>query len=425
MNNAPLAERMRPKTLNDYLGQRHLVGNEAVLRGLIEKGMVPSMILWGAPGIGKTTLANIIAETTDRPFFTLSAINSGVKEVREVIQKAKKQDMFSGKNPILFIDEIHRFSKSQQDSLLGAVESGTITLIGATTENPSFEVISALLSRCQVYTLEPLSKEDLLGLLERACKEDDWLKQKRIVWQEHQMLLQLSGGDARKLLNLFELVVQQQADEEVIISNEKVKQIAQQNIAQYDKDGEQHYDIISAFIKSIRGSDPNAGVYWLARMIEGGEDPKFIARRLLILASEDIGNANPTALVIANNCFQAVQVIGNPESRIILSQCVTYLASSPKSNAAYMAINQAQAEVKESGNLSVPLHLRNAPTKLMKELGYGKSYSYSHDYPQNFKAQEYMPEELSGKSFYEPQDNSREKQLRERLKVLWNGKYKY
>ena len=425
MNNAPLAERMRPKTLNDYLGQRHLVGNEAVLRGLIEKGMVPSMILWGAPGIGKTTLANIIAETTDRPFFTLSAINSGVKEVREVIQKAKKQDMFSGKNPILFIDEIHRFSKSQQDSLLGAVESGTITLIGATTENPSFEVISALLSRCQVYTLEPLSKEDLLGLLERATQEDQWLKEKKIVWQEDQMLLQLSGGDARKLLNLFELVVQQQADEEVIISNEKVKQIAQQNIAQYDKDGEQHYDIISAFIKSIRGSDPNAGVYWLARMIEGGEDPKFIARRLLILASEDIGNANPTALVIANNCFQAVQVIGNPESRIILSQCVTYLASSPKSNAAYMAINQAQAEVKESGNLSVPLHLRNAPTKLMKELGYGKSYAYSHDYANNFKAQEYMPDELAGKSFYVPQENSREKQMRERLKGLWKGKYKY
>ncbi|MEQ8909932.1 MAG: replication-associated recombination protein A [Vicingaceae bacterium] len=421
----PLAERMRPKNLDEYLGQKHLVGKGAVLRGLIEKGMVPSMILWGGPGIGKTTLANIIANTTDRPFFTLSAINSGVKDVREVIQKAKKQDMFSGKNPILFIDEIHRFSKSQQDSLLGAVESGTITLIGATTENPSFEVISALLSRCQVYTLEPLSKDDLLGLLKRSLEFDSQLKTKEIEIKENQALLQFSGGDARKLLNLFELVVQQMGDEKAIITNEKVKQIAQQNIAQYDKDGEQHYDVISAFIKSIRGSDPNAGVYWLARMIEGGEDAKFIARRLLILASEDIGNANPTALVIANNCFQAVQVIGWPESRIILSQCVTYLATSAKSNAAYLAINEAQAEVKESGNLGVPLPLRNAPTKLMKEIGYGSGYQYSHDFPNNFKAQEFLPEEISGKTFYKPQDNQREKQLKERLKALWSEKYGY
>jgi putative ATPase len=422
---APLAERMRPKNLDEYLGQEHLVGKAAVLRSLIEKSMVPSMILWGAPGIGKTTLANIIANTTDRPFYTLSAINSGVKEVREVIQKAKKQDMFSGKNPILFIDEIHRFSKSQQDSLLGAVESGTITLIGATTENPSFEVISALLSRCQVYVLEPLSKDDLLGLINRALKEDRQLSQQKVELKEYQALLQLSGGDARKLLNLLELVIQQAEGDKAVITNESVKQIAQQNIAQYDKDGEQHYDIISAFIKSIRGSDPNAAVYWLARMIEGGEEPKFIARRLLILASEDIGNANPTALVIANNTFHAVQVLGWPESRITLAQCVTYLASSAKSNAAYMAINQAQAMVKEQGSLGVPLPLRNAPTKLMKEIGYGKEYKYSHDYPGNFAPQEYMPEELSGHKFYEPQQNAREQQMRERLRQLWKEKYGY
>lgn len=370
--NTPLAERMRPKSLDDYVGQKKLVGKGAVLRSLIEKGMVPSMILWGSPGIGKTTLANIIAHTTDRPFYTLSAINSGVKDVRDVIDKAKKQQFFGTNNPILFIDEIHRFSKSQQDSLLGAVENGTITLIGATTENPSFEVISALLSRCQVYTLEPLGKDELLGLVSDAIKKDALLKNKKIVLKETHALLQLSGGDARKLLNLLELVVNNQNDDSIVIDNETVKSIAQQNLAKYDKDGEQHYDIISAFIKSIRGSDPNAGVYWLARMIEGGEDAKFIARRLLILAAEDIGNANPTALVIANNCFQAVNVIGWPESRIILAQCVTYLAASPKSNAAYMAINHAQAEVKESGNLSVPLALRNAPTKLMKEIGYGK-----------------------------------------------------
>lgn len=422
--NIPLAERMRPKTLKDYIGQKHLVGEGAILRSLIEKEMVPSMILWGSPGIGKTTLAQIIANTVKRPFFTLSAINSGVKDVREVIEKAKKQQFFGTNNPILFIDEIHRFSKSQQDSLLGAVENGTITLIGATTENPSFEVISALLSRCQVYTLEPLSKEELLQLVEDAIEKDEFLSKRNIQIEESDMLLRLSGGDARKLLNLLDLVANNQQGD-VIINNEKVKSIAQQNIAQYDKDGEQHYDIISAFIKSIRGSDPNAGVYWLARMIEGGEDPKFIARRLIILAAEDIGNANPTALVIANNCFQAINVVGWPESRIILSQCVTYLASSPKSNAAYMAINNAQAEVRNSGNLSVPLHLRNAPTKLMKELDYGKDYKYSHDYPNNFAFQEFLPESVENKQFYSPGNNARENEMRKRLKALWQEKYGY
>lgn len=425
ISNTPLAERMRPKSLNEYVGQQHLVGENAVLRSLIEKGIIPSIIFWGAPGIGKTTLANIIANTTDRPFYTLSAINSGVKEVREVIEKAKSQQFFGTNNPILFIDEIHRFSKSQQDSLLGAVESGTITLIGATTENPSFEVISALLSRCQVYTLEPLNKEELMGLINHALKEDSVLKNKKVKIKEQHALLQFSGGDARKLLNLLELVVNNFPEDSIVITDEAVKSIAQQNIAIYDKDGEQHYDIISAFIKSIRGSDPNAGVYWLARMIEGGEDPKFIARRLLILASEDIGNANPTALVIANNCFQAVNVIGWPESRIILSQCVTYLASSPKSNAAYVAIKQAQAEVKESGNLAVPLALRNAPTKLMKQIGYGKEYQYAHDYPNNFIQQEYLPEKITSKKFYDPGNNSRENELRKRLKALWNTKYNY
>jgi putative ATPase len=424
MTNAPLAERMRPKSLDDYVGQKQLIGEGTVLRKLIEKGQIPSMILWGPPGTGKTTLAKIIANYTDRPFYTLSAINSGVKDVREVIQKAKSQQFFGTNNPLLFIDEIHRFSKSQQDSLLGAVEDGTITLIGATTENPSFEVISALLSRSQVYILESLGKDDLLDLLDRAIKNDEKLKERKIKIAEEGALLQLSGGDARKLLNLFELVIDQH-EGEVKITNQMVKEVAKQSMARYDKDGEQHYDIISAFIKSIRGSDPNAGVYWLARMIEGGEDPKFIARRLLILAAEDIGNANPTALVIANNCFQAVNVIGPPEARIILSQCVTYLASSPKSNAAYMAINQAQAEVKESGNLSVPLHLRNAPTKLMKEVGYGGEYKYAHDYPNNFVQQEFMPEELSGKKFYEPGVNARENELRKRLQVFWQEKYGY
>ncbi|KAA3648565.1 MAG: replication-associated recombination protein A [Bacteroidetes bacterium] len=425
MSNKPLAERMRPKNLDEYVGQKHLVGEGTALRKLIEKGMVPSMILWGSPGIGKTTLANIIANTTDRPFFTLSAINSGVKDVREIIQNAKKQQFFASQNPILFIDEIHRFSKSQQDSLLGAVEDGTITLIGATTENPSFEVISALLSRCQVYTLEPLNKEELLGLVHHALKQDEVLSKKKVQLKEFHALLQLSGGDARKLLNLLDLVISNQASEKVVITDENVKQIAQQNIAKYDKDGEQHYDIISAFIKSIRGSDPNAGVYWLARMIEGGEDPKFIARRLLILASEDIGNANPTAIVMANNCFQAVNVIGWPESRIILSQCVTYLASSPKSNAAYMAINRAQEEVRKSGNLNVPLALRNAPTKLMKEIGYGKEYKYAHDFPNNFFNQNYLPEAIQGTTFYEPGENARENELRKRLKALWQEKYGY
>ena len=421
----PLAERMRPKTLDQYVGQQHLVGKGSILRELIEKGMVPSMILWGSPGIGKTTLANIISNATERPFFTLSAINAGVKDVREIIQKAKSQQFFAAKNPILFIDEIHRFSKSQQDSLLGAVESGTITLIGATTENPSFEVISALLSRCQVYTLEPLNRDELIGLVNHALKKDQYLNKKKVTIKEEHALLQLSGGDARKLLNLLELVVNNQQGDQVEISDENVKRIAQQNIIKYDKDGEMHYDVISAFIKSIRGSDPNARVYWLARMIEGGEDPKFIARRLLILASEDIGNANPTAIVMANNCFQAVNVIGWPESRIILSQCVTYLASSPKSNAAYMAINLAQAEVKASGNLGVPLPLRNAPTKLMKEIGYGKEYKYAHDHPNNFVHQEYLPQEISGKKYYEPMNNARENELRKRLKVLWQEKYGY
>jgi putative ATPase len=424
-NHIPLAERMRPARLEDYVGQSHLVGKDGVLRSLLQKGMVPSMILWGGPGTGKTTLAHIISQTTERAFFTLSAINSGVKDVREAIEKAKKEQFFSSANPILFIDEIHRFSKSQQDSLLAAVENGTITLIGATTENPSFEVISALLSRCQVYTLNPLDKEDLVNLLNRALEKDKELQKKKVELAETEALLAYSGGDARKLLNLLELTVNNLPENSPTITNEKVKQIAQNQLSRYDKTGEQHYDIISAFIKSIRGSDPNAGVYWLARMIEGGEDPKFIARRLLILASEDIGNANPTALVMATNCFQAIQMIGWPESRIILSQCVTYLASSPKSNAAYEAINQAQAAVKSSGDLPVPLYLRNAPTKLMKEIGYGKEYKYAHSYDNNFAGQEYMPEGMENKKFYEPGKNKREAELRHHLKMLWKEKYNY
>ncbi len=424
--NKPLAERLRPRSLDDYLSQQHLVGPEAALRKQIKNNIIPSMILWGPPGVGKTTLANIIANESDRPFFTLSAISSGVKDVREVIEKAKKSEgLFTTRNPILFIDEIHRFSKSQQDSLLGAVEKGWITLIGATTENPSFEVIPALLSRSQVYVLNSFSKEDLEALLERAMKEDEVLQKKKIKLSETEALLRLSGGDARKLLNIFELLVTSEESDSVEITNEMVLKKVQQNTVLYDKTGEQHYDIISAFIKSIRGSDPNAAVYWLARMIEGGEDVKFIARRLLILASEDIGNANPTALIMANNTFQAVSTIGYPESRIILSQCCIYLATSPKSNASYMAINEAQAMVKKSGNLPVPLSIRNAPTKLMKDLGYGDDYKYAHSYEGNFAAAEFLPEEISGTTFFKPGNNQRELAQREFLKKRWKNKYGY
>ncbi len=425
MNGAPLAERMRPTSLDNYIGQKHIVGEGAILRNAIKSNLLPSIILWGPPGVGKTTLANIIAHQLKRPFYALSAINSGVKDIRDVIEKSKSSGLFNQSNPILFIDEIHRFSKSQQDSLLGAVEKGTITLIGATTENPSFEVISALLSRCQVYILKHLEKEDLLEMLDLAMNTDVVLKTKKISILENEALLRLSGGDGRKLLNVFELVVNSIGGDDLEITNEKVNNIVQQNIAIYDKAGENHYDIISAFIKSIRGSDPNAAVYWLARMIEGGEDPLFIARRLLILASEDIGNANPTALVIANNCFQAVNVIGYPESRIILSQTVTYLASSAKSNAAYEAIGLASEMVRKTGNLPVPLHLRNAPTKLMKDIGYGENYEYSHGHKNNFSAQEYLPVELSGMKLYNPGNNARENEMRELLKKLWGDKYKY
>jgi len=421
----PLAERMRPTTLDDYVGQKHLVGKDAILRLAIESGMLPSLILWGPPGVGKTTLALIISKQLNRPFFSLSAINSGVKDIRDVIEQASRLKDQNENLPILFIDEIHRFSKSQQDSLLGAVERGLVTLIGATTENPSFEVISALLSRSQVYILQNLSEEDLIELLNKAIKEDSYLKDRKISIKEHEALLRLSGGDARKLLNVLELVVNAVNKQDVNISNELVMKHVQQNMAIYDKAGEQHYDIISAFIKSIRGSDPNAAVYWLARMIAGGEDPSFIARRLLILASEDIGNANPNALLLANNCFQAVNVIGWPESRIILSQTVTYLASSPKSNASYEAISKAQELVVRTGDQSVPLHLRNAPTKLMKNIGYGKEYEYSHAYKDNFSAQEYLPENISGTLLYDPGKNAAEEKLRERLRSLWKEKYKY
>lgn len=422
----PLAERIRPKTLDDYISQRHLVGETGVLTAQIKQGIVPSMILWGPPGTGKTTLANIIANESGRPFHTLSAISSGVKDVREVIEKAKKGDgLFTTKNPILFIDEIHRFSKSQQDSLLAAVEKGWVTLIGATTENPSFEVIAALLSRCQVYVLKSFEKKDLEDLLKRALEKDELLKKKNIKLKETEALIRLSGGDARKLLNIFELVIDSEPGEKVSITNDMVMEKAQQKTVRYDKTGEQHYDIISAFIKSIRGSDPNAAVYWLARMIAGGEDVKFIARRLLILASEDIGNANPTALVIANNTFQAVTTIGYPESRIILSQCAIYLANSPKSNASYMAINEALATVQKTGDLEVPLSLRNAPTKLMKELGYGDNYQYAHNYEGSFVPHEFLPEEISGKTFYEPGNNAKENLYRNYLKSLWREKYGY
>ncbi|WP_075342582.1 replication-associated recombination protein A [Tenacibaculum agarivorans] len=422
--NAPLAERIRPKSLNDYISQQHLVGKNGILTNHIKQGIIPSLIFWGPPGIGKTTLANIIATESKRPFYTLSAISSGVKDVREVIEKAKKSGgLFTQKNPILFIDEIHRFSKSQQDSLLGAVEKGWVTLIGATTENPSFEVIPALLSRCQVYILNSFDKDDLIALIERAMREDEFLSEKNITLKETDALLQVSGGDARKLLNIFELLV---ASEDTIeITNALVLEKIQKNTVRYDKTGEQHYDIISAFIKSIRGSDPNAAVYWLARMIEGGEDVKFIARRLLILASEDIGNANPTALILANNTFQAVSVIGNPESRIILSQCAVYLANSPKSNASYAAIGKAQELVRKTGDLSVPLHLRNAPTKLMKDLDYGKDYLYSHNFENNFIDQEFLPDEISNTKLYEPGNNARENNFREILKKRWKKKYNY
>ena len=422
--NEPLAERVRPKTLEDYISQNHLVGEKGSLTHQIKKGILPSLILWGPPGTGKTTLANIIAHESGRPFYTLSAISSGVKDVREVIEKAKQSGgLFTTKNPILFIDEIHRFSKSQQDSLLGAVEKGWVTLIGATTENPSFEVIPALLSRCQVYVLNPFGKEDLEALLHRAMKRDSLLQKKKITLKETEALLRLSGGDGRKLLNIFELIINSEDTDNVIVSDELVLSKIQKNTVLYDKTGEQHYDIISAFIKSIRGSDPNAAVYWLARMIEGGEDVKFIARRLLILASEDIGNANPTALVMANTTFQSVTTIGYPEARIILSQCVIYLATSPKSNASYMAINKAQQTVKQTGDLSVPLALRNAPTKLMKDLGYGEEYKYAHDYENNFIAEEFMPKEVANTSFYRPGKNQRENAIKDFLKKRWKDKY--
>jgi len=423
-NSAPLAERMRPKTLDEYIGQQHLLAKDASLRRALDAGIIPSMIFWGPPGVGKTTLAQLIASHLNRSIHTLSAISSGVKDVREVISRVESSGMFQTKGTILFIDEIHRFSKAQQDSLLGAVEKGTITLIGATTENPSFEVISALLSRCQVYTLEEHNKEDLLQLLNRAIKEDKNLASKKINLLETNALLTISSGDARKLLNVFEIIIGTfQNQNEITITDEIVLKNAQQSLSRYDKDGEQHYDIISAFIKSIRGSDPNAAVYWLARMVEGGEDPKFIARRLIISASEDIGLANPNALLMANSCFQAVNTVGWPESRIILSQCTIYLASSPKGNAAYNAINEAQAIVRETGNLGVPLALRNAPTALMKQLGYGEGYLYSHSYPGNFAAQEFLPEEIEGKAFFQAGSSSKEQEIASTIKRLWGDKY--
>ena len=423
---APLAERIRPQKLEDYISQLHLVGPNGSLTQQIAKGIIPSLIFWGPPGTGKTTLAQIIAQESKRPFYILSAINSGVKDIRDVIEKAKQSGgLFTTKNPILFIDEIHRFSKSQQDSLLAAVEKGWITLIGATTENPSFEVIPALLSRCQVYILNAFTKDDLETLLQRALKTDSFLATKNIKLTETEALLRLSGGDGRKLLNIFELVVNASDEDEIEITNDRVFELVQQNTVLYDKSGEQHYDIVSAFIKSIRGSDPNGAVYWLARMIEGGEDVKFIARRMLILSSEDIGNANPTAFIMANNTFQAVTTIGYPESRIILSQCAIYLATSPKSNASYLAIGTAQQLVKQTGDLPVPIHLRNAPTKLMKELGYGDEYKYSHDYANNFAEQEFLPEAISETQFYNPGNNSRENTTREFLKNRWKDKYGY
>ncbi|MFT7081601.1 MAG: putative ATPase [Nonlabens sp.] len=426
MQHIPLAERIRPNNLDQYLSQQHLVGDKGTLRQHILNGTAPSLILWGPPGTGKTTLAHIIAQESKRPFYALSAINSGVKDIREVIDKAKNSGgLFTARNPILFIDEIHRFSKSQQDSLLGAVEKGWVTLIGATTENPSFEVIPALLSRCQVYVLEAFAKADLENLLSRAIQIDELLSKKNIEVAETEALIRISGGDARKLLNVFELVVNSQTTEKISITNKMVLSQVQANPARYDKTGEQHYDIISAFIKSIRGSDPNAAVYWLARMIEGGEDVKFIARRMLILSSEDIGNANPTALIMANNTFQAVTTIGYPESRIILSQCAVYLATSLKSNASYMAIGNAQRLVKETGDLSVPLGLRNAPTKLMKELGYGEEYKYAHDHPGNFAHYDFLPTEISKTILYKPGNNPRENAQKEFLQKRWKDHYDY
>ncbi|HVW96777.1 MAG TPA: replication-associated recombination protein A [Mucilaginibacter sp.] len=426
MNNLPpLAERMRPKSLDDYAGQKHLVGKGAVLRKAIESGSLPSMIFWGPPGVGKTTLAYIISQTLDRPFFSLSAINSGVKDVREVIERASALKAEGENLPVLFIDEIHRFSKSQQDSLLGAVERGIVTLIGATTENPSFEVISALLSRCQVYILQPLDEADLMNLITKAMTEDELLRRKEITIQENEALLRLSGGDARKLLNIFELLVNAFEGKKIELTNKEVLDHVQQNMALYDKTGEQHYDIISAFIKSMRGSDPNGAVYWLARMIVGGEDPLFIARRMLILASEDIGNANPNALLLAQSCFEAVNKVGMPESQLILSQTAIYLATSAKSNSATTAIGAAIAMVKQTGDLPVPLHLRNAPTKLMKNIGYGKDYKYAHSYEGNFTDLNFLPDAISGTILYEPGNNARENETKEKLKKQWGGRYKY
>jgi len=423
MSNQPLAERLRPKNLDEYIGQKHLVGEGAVLRKMIDSGNLSSIILWGPPGVGKTTLAKIIANSLSRPFYSLSAINSGVKDVREVIDKAKNNRFFTAPNPILFIDEIHRFSKAQQDSLLGAVEQGLVTLIGATTENPSFEVISPLLSRCQVYVLQSLEKEDLLFLLNHAITTDYEISQRNIVLKEYEAMLRFSGGDARKLLNVLEIVLNSESGDEIIITNEMVTSCLQANLALYDKNGEMHYDIISAFIKSIRGGDPDAAVYYLARMIEGGEDVKFIARRLLILSSEDVGLANPNAFLMAQNTFDAVHKIGMPESRIILSECTIYLATSPKSNSAYAAIDAALAEVRESGHLPVPLHLRNAPTKLMKDLGYGKEYKYAHSYEGNFVDQDFLPEKIKNKRFYTPQNNPTEQKILERLRLWWKTRF--